>query len=44
MNYKINVWEKIHSQREWGKYPNEELVRFIGKNFFNLSKKKNVLK
>ena len=34
-----NVWEKIHSQRAWGKYPNEELVRFIGRNFFKIPKK-----
>lgn len=30
------TWENIHSTRAWGKYPNEELVRFIGKNFFKL--------
>ncbi|NLW75577.1 MAG: class I SAM-dependent methyltransferase, partial [Methanomicrobiales archaeon] len=33
-----NIWEKVHSQRNWGKYPNEELVRFIGRNFFHLPK------
>lgn len=31
-----NVWEQIHSTRTWGKYPNEELVRFVGRNFFAL--------
>lgn len=40
-----NLWEKIHSQREWGKYPNEELIRFIAKNFFNIPKnERNKLK
>jgi len=34
----MNVWEKIHQEREWGKYPNEEFVRFIGRYFFNLGK------
>lgn len=29
--------KKIHSQRDWGKYPNEELVRFIGRIFFKIS-------
>jgi len=29
-----NRWEDIHSQRAWSKYPNEELVRFVGRNFF----------
>jgi ubiquinone/menaquinone biosynthesis C-methylase UbiE len=38
------IWEEIHKNREWGKYPNEELVRFIGKNFFSLpiAKRKNI--
>ena len=34
----MNVWEKILQEREWGKYPNEEFVRFIGRYFFNLGK------
>lgn len=25
-----DYWENIHATRAWGKYPNEELVRFIG--------------
>ena len=31
-----NIWEEIHHSRTWGKYPCEELVVFIGKNFFNI--------
>ncbi len=27
-------WEQIFSQKEWGKYPPLELVRFIAKNFY----------
>jgi len=40
----INIWEEIHSSREWGKYPNEEFVRFIGKNYFfhNFDARKNI--
>ncbi|MHA1797331.1 MAG: class I SAM-dependent methyltransferase [Candidatus Helarchaeota archaeon] len=30
------VWENIHAQRAWGRYPNEELVKFIGREFFKL--------
>lgn len=39
-----NIWEQIHLQRGWGKYPNEELVRFIGRNFFNIpeEERKNI--
>ncbi len=35
-----NVWEQIHSERSWGRYPNEELVRFIGKKKFSIPKEK----
>lgn len=39
-----DIWEQIHSQRAWGKYPTEELVRFIGMNFFKISReeRKNI--
>jgi cyclopropane fatty-acyl-phospholipid synthase-like methyltransferase len=36
----MSIWEQIHSQRSWGRYPNEELVRFIGKNFFRIPREK----
>jgi 2-polyprenyl-3-methyl-5-hydroxy-6-metoxy-1,4-benzoquinol methylase len=29
-------WEKIHQKQEWGSYPNEELIRFVAKNFYNV--------
>lgn len=35
-----NIWECIHSKRAWGRYPNEELVRFIGGNFFSIPHQK----
>lgn len=25
-----NLWETIHAQKEWGRWPAEELVRFVG--------------
>ena len=28
------IWEDIYSTREWGKYPPEELVRFVARNFY----------
>lgn len=27
------VWEKIFASRGWGRYPGEELVRFVARNF-----------
>jgi len=40
----MNKWEKIHREKEWGKYPNEELIRFVGRNFFKyeINKRKNI--
>jgi SAM-dependent methyltransferase len=27
------VWDKIHKERDWGHYPNEQVVRWVMKNF-----------
>ena len=29
------IWENIFSQKEWGKYPSEAIIRFIARNFYN---------
>lgn len=29
------IWENIFSNKEWGKYPSEHLIRFIARNFYN---------
>jgi hypothetical protein len=28
------VWENIFSSIPWGKYPPEELIRFVARNFY----------
>jgi len=28
------IWEKVFRTQEWGKYPPEELIRFVAKNFY----------
>lgn len=28
------AWEKVFSSQEWGKYPSEDLIRFIARNFY----------
>jgi SAM-dependent methyltransferase len=28
------VWEDIYTNQDWGKYPPEELIRFIARNFY----------
>jgi len=29
------VWEEVFSQQAWGKYPGEDLIRFVARNFYN---------
>jgi SAM-dependent methyltransferase len=28
------VWEQVFSSRDWGRYPGEDLIRFVARNFF----------
>lgn len=30
-----STWEKVFQEREWAKYPPEELIRFVAWNFYN---------
>ena len=36
------VWEKIYNEREWGKYPPEDLIRFTARNFYKAKNRKDV--
>jgi SAM-dependent methyltransferase len=36
------VWERIHSTREWGKYPPEALIRFMATRFRDRPERKDV--
>lgn len=35
-------WDEVYCGKEWGKYPPEELVRFVGRNFLGVSDRKAV--
>lgn len=37
-----SVWEKVFQEQEWGKYPPEELIRFIAWNFYGVKDRKSV--
>jgi 2-polyprenyl-3-methyl-5-hydroxy-6-metoxy-1,4-benzoquinol methylase len=37
-----STWEKIYSSREWGRYPPEELIRFVARNFYSVENRKDV--
>ena len=36
------IWDKIFKSKGWGKYPAEDLVRFIAKNFDKKKKKSKI--
>jgi 2-polyprenyl-3-methyl-5-hydroxy-6-metoxy-1,4-benzoquinol methylase len=29
------IWEQIHGEQEWGKYPQEEVIRFVARNYYD---------
>ncbi|EAK8656878.1 class I SAM-dependent methyltransferase [Campylobacter coli] len=35
-------WENIFSNKEWGKYPSENLIRFIARNFYNVKNRNEI--
>ncbi|SHH20314.1 class I SAM-dependent methyltransferase [Tepidibacter thalassicus] len=39
MGFFDKTWEKVHREREWGKYPPEELIRFIARNYYERDRK-----
>ncbi len=42
MNSWDPVWEDIYASREWGKYPPEELIRFIARTFYAVPDHKDI--
>ncbi|OLS25568.1 MAG: Glycine/sarcosine/dimethylglycine N-methyltransferase [Candidatus Heimdallarchaeota archaeon LC_2] len=34
MNSWDPIWEDIHATEEWGRYPTEDLIRFVARNFY----------
>lgn len=36
------VWEQVFQQQEWGKYPGEDLIRFIARNFYKAPDRREV--
>ncbi|MBU8713677.1 MULTISPECIES: class I SAM-dependent methyltransferase [Brevibacillus] len=36
------VWEEVFRQQAWGKYPGEDLIRFIARNFYNAESRQDV--
>lgn len=36
------IWEEIHKEMEWGKYPSEEVIRFVARNFYKVEDRKKI--
>lgn len=36
------VWEEVFKKQEWGKYPSEDLIRFISRNFYHVPSRSQV--
>lgn len=39
MEDSLQLWENIHANQEWGKYPSEQVVRFVARNYYNCVRK-----
>lgn len=33
------IWETIHKNQEWGKYPSEPVIRYVARNYYNKIRK-----
>lgn len=36
------AWEQVFRKHEWGKYPPEELIRFVARNFYKVKDRKAI--
>lgn len=36
------AWEKLFSERPWGKYPGEDVVRFVARNFYKAADRRAI--
>jgi ubiquinone/menaquinone biosynthesis C-methylase UbiE len=36
------VWEKIYRSRKWGRYPPEELVRFVARHYYDVPERSKI--
>lgn len=39
MEDNLKLWENIHANQVWGKYPSEQVVRSVARNFYNCVRK-----
>jgi len=32
----LETWERVHSSRPWGRYPSEDMIRFVARTFYGV--------
>lgn len=37
-----DAWEKIHSNKNWGGYPSEHIIRFVARNYYAAQNRKDI--
>ncbi|WMN59383.1 methyltransferase domain-containing protein [Pseudoalteromonas xiamenensis] len=37
-----STWEDVFTSQEWGKYPGEDVIRFIARNFYHVAERKDI--
>lgn len=37
-----NIWEDVFQKQEWGKYPGEDLIRFVARNFYQAPQRREI--
>ena len=42
MNKNLEIWEDIFQNNEWGKYPSLAVVRFVARNFYKATNRKDI--
>ncbi len=36
----VEEWDRIHKAQDWGKYPCEQVIRFVARNYYKLEREK----
>lgn len=36
------IWEQVFIENEWGKYPSEQVIRFVARNFYQVPDRKRI--
>jgi ubiquinone/menaquinone biosynthesis C-methylase UbiE len=34
-----DTWEQVHKEEEWGRYPSEDVIRFVARNYYKTDRK-----